>query len=130
MVVCGCVDSGPDGQPAWLDELSTLGKTTIAEFYQDRGFSLSELAPSNFPLQPATLSDLQGGDRETNARTAQALLAGEDRSPRRDAVLLNAGAALFVAGRARSITDGWSLAETLIDSGKVVAKLRDLAAAT
>lgn len=128
MVVCGQVDVGPDGHPAWLDELSTLGKTTIAEFYQGRGFSQSELAPDNFPLQPGTLSDLLGGDREMNARIARALLAGEDRSPRRDAVLLNAGAALFVAGRARSVTDGWSLAETLIDSGKVTTKLTELVA--
>lgn len=127
MVVCGRVDAGPGGQPAWLDELSTLGETSIAEFYQDRGFSRSELQPANFPLQPGSLSDLIGGDRETNARIARALLSGEDRGPRRDAVLLNAGAALFVAGRARSMTEGWSLAGELIDAGKVAEKLKELA---
>ena len=124
MVVCGQVQ-GPNG-PAWLDELSTLGDSHIAEFYQERAFATSVFAPSNFSLQPATLSDLTGADRETNARLVLALLTGEDRGPKRDAVLLNAAASLFVAGRATSLAAGWDVAAQLIDDGAALAKLREV----
>jgi anthranilate phosphoribosyltransferase len=106
--------------------LSTLGSNTVAEFYQERGFTSSTLDPNQFPLQPATLADLIGGDRETNAEIIRRILRGDDRGPKRDAVLLNAGAALFVAGAARSIGDGWELAARMIDGGKASAKLAQL----
>ena len=122
----GMVVSGTVGT-AQLDELSTLGPNTVAEFYQARGFAMSTLDPNQFPLQTATLADLIGGDREANAQIIRRILNGEDRGPRRDAVLLNTGAALFVAGRARSISEGWELAAEVIDSSKAVAKLRALA---
>ena len=120
MVVCGTVGT------AQLDELSTLGPNTIAEFYQERGFTSSLLDPNQFPLQPATLAELTGGDREANAEIIRRLLNGDDRGPKRDLVLLNAGAALFVAGRARSIGEGWELAGETIDGSKATAKLREL----
>jgi anthranilate phosphoribosyltransferase len=120
MVVCGLVGT------AQLDELSTLGANTVAEFYQERGFTSSVLDPYQFPVQPATLADLTGGDREANAQIIRRILSGEDRGPKRDAVLLNAGAALFVAGRVRSIGEGWELAAELIDGSKAIAKLRAL----
>ncbi len=112
MVVSGRV---PDG--AYLDELSTLGENTVAEFYQDRGFSTSTWEVSDFPLHPATLADLAGGDRHVNAAIIEAILRGRDIGPRRDAVLLNAGAALFVAGATRTIIDGWEKAEAILRSG-------------
>lgn len=121
----GMVVSGSAGQ-ASLDELSTLGDNTVAEFYQERGFSCSTLGSGQFPLQPATLTDLLGGNREVNAQIVRRILQGEERGPKRDAVLLNAGAALFVAGRARSIGDGWDVAGQLIDDGTAKAKLREL----
>ena len=71
---------------------------------------------------------MKGGDRQENAAILRRILAGEERGPKRDAVLLNSGAALLVAGRARSITDGWQLAAELIDSGEAGKKLRELAA--
>jgi anthranilate phosphoribosyltransferase len=111
-----------------FDELSTLGPNTIAEFYQDRGFAVSELSPENFPLQPATLANLLGGDKFQNAEIIRRLLRGDDRGPRRDAVLLNCGAALFVAGAAKSLGDGWELAAVTIDSGVAARKLAELAA--
>jgi anthranilate phosphoribosyltransferase len=122
MVVCGATPGGP------LDELSTLGETTVAEFYQPRAVAASTLPPWNFPLQPATLADLAGGDREANAEIIRRLLRGEDRGPRRDALLLNGAAALFVAEKCRSLADGWELAAELIDSGKALAKLAELTA--
>jgi anthranilate phosphoribosyltransferase len=112
---------------AWLDELSTLGGTTVAEFYQERGFVCSILAPDHFPLQPATLADLAGSDRETNAGHVRRVLAGEERGPKRDAVLLNAAAALFVANRTRTLSEGWDLAADVIDSGQALKKLKELA---
>ena len=117
-------DAGPAS--AFLDELSTLGDNTIAEFYQERGFATSVLATDSFPFQTATLSDLAGGDRQTNARIVRRLLHGEERGPKRDAVLLNAAAALFVAGRARTIAEGWELATDVIDSGQALKKLAEL----
>ncbi len=139
MVVSGRVESkaqspapneeaSDSGAVAHLDELSTLGENRIAEFYQDRGFATSSLSPGHFPLQPATLANLAGGDRQANAEIIRRLLRGEDRGPRRDAVLLNAAAALFVAGRARSMTEGWEVAAELMDGGRANDKLRELVA--
>lgn len=122
----GMVVSGRVGD-AWLDELSTLGENTLAEFYQDRGFASSVISPAHFPMQPATLADLAGAGREANAEIIRRLLRHEDRGPKRDAVLLNAGAALFVAGKTKSVTDGWELAAELLASGKAKAKLDELA---
>jgi len=133
MVVCGEVQSSGSGvlgsEKGCLDELSTLGPSTIAEFYQDRGFSISAMSPENFPLQSATLADLVGGDRAANAAIVCAILSGADRGPKRDAVLLNAAAALFLAGVARSMVEGWERAAAVIDSGAARAKLDTLAAA-
>jgi anthranilate phosphoribosyltransferase len=54
------------------------------------------------------------------------LLEGRERGPKRDAVLLNAGAGLFVGGKVKSLSEGWELAAELIDSGKALAKLESL----
>jgi anthranilate phosphoribosyltransferase len=124
MVVCGTVPT-PDG-PAALDELSILGPNHVAEFYQERGFAESELTTGQFPLQAATLDDLRGGDREANAEIIQRLFRGEERGPKRDALLLNSGAALFVAGAARSLAEGWERAAGVIASGQAAAKLAAL----
>ena len=121
----GMVVSGRVGD-RHLDELSTLGDNAIAEFYHDRGFSVSEMSPKDFPLQPTTLDDLKGGDAKENAGIVERLLKGEDRGPKRDAVLLNAGAALFVAGKAGSVSEGWELAAETIDSGAAAATLEAL----
>jgi anthranilate phosphoribosyltransferase len=122
MVVCGSVPNGH------LDELSTLGENTLAEFYQPHGLTASSLSPANFPIQPATLADLAGAGRQENADIIRRLLRGQDRGPKRDATLLNAAAALFVAEKCRSLAEGWELAAELIDSGKAWAKLQALAA--
>jgi anthranilate phosphoribosyltransferase len=125
MVVCGAVPQ-EGGTVRHLDELSPLGPTTIAEFYQERALAVSTLAPEAFPLQAATLADLRGGDREVNATIIRRVLHGEERGPKRDAVLLNASAALFVADRTRSLAEGWVLAAETIDSGRAGAKLAEL----
>ena len=126
MVVCGTVRDEA-GALRHLDELSPLGPTTIAEFYQEHAVACSTLSPELFPLQPATLADLRGGDRDVNAAIVRRILRGEERGPKRDAVLLNAAAALFVAGKTKSLVAGWELAVEIIDSGKAAGKLAELA---
>lgn len=121
MVVCGSAPAA-----GYLDELSTLGENTIAEFYQERGFAASTLSPEQFPLQPAILVDLLGGDCNTNAEIVRRILNNTERGPKRDAVLLNAAAALFIAGKTKSLVEGWTLATEVIDSGKAAAKLAEL----
>ena len=128
LVVCGRVPT-PQGD-AWLDEFSTLGENHVAEFYQEHGFHVSTFLPGQFPLQPAALSDLTGGDRATNAAILRRILQGEERGPKRDAVLLNAAAALFVANRVKSFAEGWELAAQLLDDGRAARKLAALAGAS
>jgi anthranilate phosphoribosyltransferase len=140
MVVCGKISNSefqiPNGADSairnpqsamFLDELSTLGENTIAEFYQERGFTVSTTLPDHFPLQPASLADLLGGDKSANAKIVREILSGQERGPKRDAVLLNAAAALFVAGRTKSQAEGWELAAETIDDGRADAKLVELA---
>jgi anthranilate phosphoribosyltransferase len=103
-----------------------LGGNTVAEFYQDRGFSVTTLDPGHYPVSHATLADLAGADRIENARLVEGILRGTERGPKREAVLLNAGAALFVAGKSRSLLDGWELAAAVIDDGAAWAKLEAL----
>ena len=78
-------------------------------------------------MQPATLADLLGGDKIANAKIVREILSGKERGPKRDAVLLNAAAALFVAGETKSLVEGWDLAVETIDGGKAAAKLAELA---
>ncbi len=103
---------GNDG----LDEMSTTGPTRVAVL--DRGeISLGEISPEDAGLQRATLTALKGGNAEENASAIRALFEGM-RNPFRDIVLLNSGAALVVAGSARTIADGVSLAAEAIDHGR------------
>ncbi len=116
----------PGNRTGFLDELSSLGPNTLAEFYQENALPCSALSPEAFPLQPAGLADLRGGGREANAAIIRRIFSGEERGPKRDVVLLNAAAALFVAGRARNLSAGWELAGTVIDSGAAARKLDEL----
>jgi anthranilate phosphoribosyltransferase len=122
MVVCGKVAG-----VGFLDELSPLGENTIAEFYQERALAVSTATPEQLHLPSATLADLLGGDRTVNARIIRDIFSGEERGPKREAVLLNAAAALFVAGRTKSIAEGSELANEIVDGGKAAAKLAELA---
>ncbi len=102
---------GADG----LDELSTTGYTKVSEC---RGASVQTfyVHPADFGLAKAAPDALKGGDAATNAAIVRAVLSGESGRPR-DVVLLNAGAALFVGGRAETVKDGIAQAAAAIDSG-------------
>ncbi|CAN5700994.1 anthranilate phosphoribosyltransferase [soil metagenome] len=108
---------GDDG----LDELTTTGPSTVFEVRDGRA-TATAFDPAELGVDRATLSDLQGGDAEASAHIARAVLSCE-RGPKRDVVLLNAGAALEVAGRSASMADGVALAADTIDSGAAAAAL-------
>jgi anthranilate phosphoribosyltransferase len=122
----GMVVSGEAGEKH-LDELSTLGPNHVAEFHHERGFNFSRMNGEHFPLLPATLADLRGGDRFVNAEIIRQILGGAEQGPKRDAVLLNAAAALFIAGRAKSLSEGWDVALETIATGRAKEKLAELA---
>jgi len=107
-----------------LDEISTEGPTRVAEV---RAGAVREfhIAPEQLGLLRAPLSELAGGDAEENAQLLRAVLAGE-RSARRSAVLLNAGAALAAAGIAEEIAEGVARAAEAIDSGAAAERLARL----
>ena len=126
LVVSGNVVAEPTERARYLDEFSTLGSNMVAEFYHEHALSQSELNPKLFAVQSACLEDLTGGDRVHNAEIVRRILRGEDRGPKREAVLLNAAAALFVAASADTMAEGWAFAAELIDTGAAYRKLEEL----
>ena len=113
---------GADG----LDELSTTGYTKVSE---SKGAAVQTfyVHPADFGLAKASPESLKGGDAKTNAAIVMSVLSGEA-GPPRDVVLLNAGAALFVAGVADTVTAGIATAENAIDSGAAANVLKQLIA--
>ncbi|MBQ7725473.1 MAG: anthranilate phosphoribosyltransferase [Lachnospiraceae bacterium] len=99
-----------------LDEISLSSSTKICEI-KDGWYKTAVINPEDFGFTKCTKDDLKGGTPEENAKITRGLLNG-DRGPKRDAVLLNAGAALYIGGKAASMKDGVKLAAELIDSGK------------
>ena len=113
---------GADG----VDEISSTGYTKVSEC-REGTVNTFYVHPSEFGIPKATLADLQGDDAAANAAIARAVLSGE-RSPRRDIVLLNAGAALFVAGRTPDVRSGIALAGECIDTGRATELLGQVVA--
>jgi len=107
-----------------LDELSTVGETQVAEL-QGGKIRTYRLVPDEMGITRARISELAGGDAETNARIAVQLLRGR-KGPQRDAVLLNAAAALLVSGLVKDLSSGLELASWSIDSGSAYRKLEEL----
>jgi anthranilate phosphoribosyltransferase len=113
---------GHDG----LDELTTTGATDVAEL-KDGKVTVFEVTPADAGLAPAKLSDLRGGDEKENAAAIREVLAGK-RTPLRDIAVLNAAAALIVAGKAVNLADGAALAAHAIESGAARKALEKLVA--
>ncbi len=107
-----------------LDEISLSAPTTVCEL-RDGWFKSSVIAPEDFGLPRCAKEDLKGGTPAENAAITRAILSGE-RGPKRNAVLLNAGASLYIGGKADTMADGVALAGSLIDSGKAAAALEKL----
>mgnify|MGYP001461056090 CR=1 FL=1 len=107
-----------------LDEISMSAATTVCEI-RDGWFRTFVLTPEEFGFERCSKEDLKGGTPKENAEITLAILKGE-KGPKRNAVLLNAGAALYIGEKADSIKAGIALAEELIDSGKALDTLQKL----
>lgn len=107
-----------------MDEITTTTATVVSEI-RDGAVKTFEITPEEFGFKRVSLEELRGGDGAENAEITKKILAGE-KGPKRDIVLLNAGATLYVAGLAESIQDGIAMAEKSIDSGKAQKVLEKL----
>jgi anthranilate phosphoribosyltransferase len=115
---------GADG----IDEISTTGHTKVSEC-RDGAVHTFFIHPSEFGIRKATLAELIGGDAAENAGIVRGVLEGRAGAPR-DAVVLNAGAALFVADRVESVREGIGVAAQAIDSGAALATLEGMVKAS
>jgi len=111
---------GADG----IDEVSTTGYTKVSEC-RDGAVNTFYVHPSDFGIAKSDATALKGGDAAQNAGIIRAVLAGE-RGPRRDIVVLNAGIALFIAGRVSAIPEGLAAAAAAIDSGVAQDRLEQM----
>lgn len=113
MVVCG-------EEP--LDEISAAGFSHVCEFDENK-IERYKIHPSDFGYEACSLEELQGDDAENNAQITRNILNGTIKGAKRQAVCLNAGASLYISGKADSLYNGVRLAEKLIDSKKALGKL-------
>ena len=104
-----------------LDEISLSAPTKVCEI-RDGWFKTYTITPEDFGLTRCTKADLVGGTPAENAQITLDILNGA-KGPKRDAVLMNAGASLYIAGKAETFKDGIALAASLIDSGKATDTL-------
>ena len=107
-----------------LDEISMCAPTSVCEI-RDGKFTSYEITPEQFGYERCEKGALTGGTPAENAEITKAILKGEEKGPTRQAVCLNAGTALYIAGKAASIEEGVKLAESLIDSGAALKKLEE-----
>lgn len=113
-----------DGSP--VDEVSLLGSTRICKSGSYQSIVDEEVSPEDFGFSPCKVEDLAGGDAGVNARILADILHGRETGPKREMVLLNAGAGLACAGLSDSMEEGVALAAELIDSGQALERLRKL----
>ena len=107
-----------------LDEISMSAPTSVCEI-KDGWFQSYEITPEQFGYTRCSKDDLVGGTPAENAEITKAILKGEEKGTKRQAVCLNAGAALYIAGKAETMEAGVRMAEELIDSGAALKKLEE-----
>ena len=107
-----------------LDEISMSAPTAVCEF-KDGWFKSYTIAPEDFGFERCTKENLKGGTPEENAKITREILGGA-KGHKRNAVLMNAGAALYIGGKAETLKDGIALAAEIIDSGKALETLDKL----
>lgn len=110
---------GKDG----LDEITITDATMAAEL-KDGEITYFTIKPEDYGLTRATLEDIKGGETAENAEILRQVLSGEDLGAKRDILLINAGAALYVADKTPSIHEGMAIAKEVIDSGRAMDKLK------
>jgi anthranilate phosphoribosyltransferase len=117
---------GTTGDGRSVDEVSLMGSTRICKSGSFQDLEDEEVRPRDFGFMHAEVADLQGGDARANARILEAILAGTETGPKRDMVLMNAGAALACAGLADHMDDGIEISREMISSGAALERLRML----
>lgn len=121
----GFVVSGEDN----MDEFTLTGSSTVSEI-KDGKVETYEITPEQFGLKRCKIEELQGGDGAVNAQVTKDILSGKERGAKREIVLLNAGAALYIGGKVDSIEEGIRIAGETIDSGKAMETLESMVKAT
>lgn len=106
-----------------LDEISVSSETFVAELKEDGSISTYEIKPEDFGFARGTKDDIAGGTPEENADVTRGILEGKITDVRKSVVCMNAGAAIYAAGKAKTIEEGVSLARNLIESGKALETL-------
>ena len=104
-----------------LDEISMSAPTTVCEF-KDGWYKTYTITPEDFGFERCTKDELRGGTPAENAQITRDILGGA-KGPKRNAVLMNAGASLYIYGKAESLKEGIELAAEIIDSGKALETL-------
>lgn len=107
-----------------LDEISMSAPTSVCEI-RDGWFQSYEITPEQFGYERCEKDALTGGTPQENAAITKAILSGEGKGPKRQAVCLNAGASLYITGKASTIEEGVRMAEKIIDSGAALRKLEE-----
>ena len=107
-----------------LDEISMCAPTAVCEI-KDGWFQSYELTPEQFGYERCDKSQLTGGSPQENAEITKAILEGREKGAKRQAVCLNAGAALYITGKADTSEQGVRMAESLIDDGSALRKLEE-----
>lgn len=119
------VVSGQDN----MDEFTLTGPSTVSEI-KDGTINTYTVTPEQFGFECCELKELQGGDGAVNAAITRDILSGKEKGPKRDIVLLNAGATLYIGGKAESVEEGIKLAAATIDSGAALKTLDAMVKAT
>ncbi len=111
-----------------MDEISITGETTVSEINIDGNIQRYSISPADFGIRAENASELKGGNAIENAEIIRNLLKNEDRGPKRDLMLINAAAGLYICGKADNISDGMKIAKELVGSGKAFQKMEELIA--
>jgi anthranilate phosphoribosyltransferase len=109
-----------------LDEISISAPTSVCEF-KDGWFKRYTLKPEDFGLTRGKKEDIVGGTPQENAAITRAILSGREQGPKRDIVLMNAGAAIYLGGQAATIAEGIEKARALIENGEGLRKVEEFA---
>lgn len=115
------VVNGSDG----LDEITMTGVTHVCEVKNGK-ITNYDIDPHDYGFEYCSPDDLKGGTPEKNAQITLDILSGKDKGAKRNTVLLNAGCAIYCAGGAKDITEGVKIAADMIDSGKAIAKFKEM----
>ena len=112
-----------------LDEISAVGPTTVCEL-KEGYYRTTVIRPEDFGLSSGKKEELVGGTPQENAEITKGILSGTIRDTKRNAVVLNAGAGIFIGGKADSFEEGVRMAEELIDNGAAYRKMEQYIAET